>query len=297
MAMNVLLYASARSQLDAIRRDHSGSYIFHGVRSVGKATAAYELARRLNCQGDNAGPCANCRRFAAGSYPDYVVVRPEDKPSITIEQIRTVIQTLALSSYAAGGLRLVLIDAAELMTVEAQNALLKLIEEPPAQTIFVLVTERPASLLPTVRSRCAHIHFPRLTEPEIAALLVSTHGVASAAAADLAAAAAGAPGRAIELAAHPELAAARLELAQQAEALPSLGAFERLLLAARLAAAGTDLPAFAGLLHDHVIAALRAGRTSAQAARPRLDALERFRLQLQAKVAPRAALERLMLEL
>jgi DNA polymerase-3 subunit delta' len=202
MAMNVLLHPSAREQLAAIRRQQSGSYIFHGARSVGKATAAYELARRLNCQGDVNGPCANCRRFAAASYPDYVVVRPEDKPSITIEQVRTIIQTLSLSPYAADGIRMVVIDAAELMTMEAQNALLKLIEEPPAQTIFVLVTERPASLLPTVRSRCAHIYFPRLADSEVAGLLVDHHGVASALAAQLAAAAAGAPGRAIELATH-----------------------------------------------------------------------------------------------
>jgi DNA polymerase III subunit delta' len=295
--MNVLLHPSAREQLAAIRRQQSGSYIFHGARSVGKATAAYELARRLNCQGDVNGPCANCRRFAAASYPDYVVVRPEDKPSITIEQVRTIIQTLSLSPYAADGIRMVVIDAAELMTMEAQNALLKLIEEPPAQTIFVLVTERPASLLPTVRSRCAHIYFPRLADSEVAGLLVDHHGVASALAAQLAAAAAGAPGRAIELATHPELAAASLQLAELAGSVSALGAFDRLLLAARLTAAGTDLVAFAALLHDHFIAALRAGSTTPAAARPALAALDRFRTQLQAKVAPRAALERLMLEL
>jgi DNA polymerase-3 subunit delta' len=295
--MNVLLADQTRTHLEAITRVRSGSFIFHGPHAAGKATAAAELARHLNCRGDETGPCAPCRQFQAGNYPDYLVVRPEDKPSILIEQIRGLIQTLALSPYYAGGIRVVVIDGADLMTVEAQNALLKLIEEPPAQTIFILVAERLGALLPTVRSRCAHIHFPRQPHALIARLLVERHGVASAQAGELAAAAGGAPGEAVLLAARPEVAAARLELVRAAAAVPQQPAFDRLLLAARLATAGADLPRFAALLHVGLADGLRRGAADPTAARRGLDALEQFRRRLQAKVAPRVALECLMLEL
>jgi DNA polymerase III delta' subunit len=295
--MHLLLTDQTKLQIDAVTPTGSGSYLFHGVKSVGKASAALQLARRLNCLGDQNGLCAHCHLFEAGNFPDLITVAPEDKPSITIEQVRGLIQGLGLRPYYAGGIRLILIDGAEVMTAEAQNALLKVIEEPPQRTMFVLVAERPDALLSTVRSRCRHVYFPSWPAAAIARHLVDTHGLPSATAAGLAEAADGAPGRAIQLAAQPELAAAQLELAKQAGRVPGLSRFERLLLAARLAGSGADLNRFAGYLHRAFTAGLRDGTVPVAAAHRGLAALEQFRRQVQAKVSPRVAMERLMVEL
>jgi DNA polymerase III delta' subunit len=297
MPMNVLQHDQTKAQLDAITSTRTGSYIFHGSRAVGKATSARQLARQLNCTGDEPATCAHCHQFDAGNYPDYLVVRPKDKPSILIEQIRSLIQALSLSLYHPSGVRIVLIDDAEQMTVEAQNALLKLIEEPPPQTIFLLVTERLESLLPTVRSRCIQIYFPTLPSDQIAAILTRTHGVPGAQAAELAAAATGAPGVAVALATQPDDAQTYLELIHQATSTLTRSPFERLLLANRLVAAKADLARFGQLLHALLVNQLRSGDGRPQTIAHQLEALEQFRRHLQAKVTLRVAVERLMLEL
>ncbi len=297
MALTTLLHGRTRASLAAITGSRSGSYIFHGARSVGKATAARELARRFNCEGDDSALCAPCRQFEAGNYPDFIVVRPEGKPSILIEQVRGLIQALSFSLYRPHGVRVVLIDDAECLTVEAQNALLKLIEEPPPGTVFILVTERLPGLLPTVRSRCIQVYFPPQPPEAIAGLLAGEHGVPGPQAADLAMAAAGAPGVAITLAAQPSVAEAKLELMRQATSVAGLPLFERLLLAGRLTTAHADLALFERTLQAHLVARLRSGAAEPEAVGGQLEALERFREQLHAKVAPRVAVERLMLGL
>lgn len=297
VTMTTLLHDHTRTSLQALTEASSGSYIFHGPSGVGKATAAREIARIRNCLGDQPMLCTHCIQFDAGSYPDYIIVRPEGKPSILIEQIRTLIQALSLSSYYQDGSRIVVIDGADLMTIEAQNALLKVLEEPPADTSFVLIAERLTALLPTVRSRAAHIHFPRLPESQIAKLLVDRRGIPSPQAASLAAAADGAPGLAITLAANPTETATRLELARLAVSVPELSRFERLVLAGRLVATGADLPRFAGILQRHLTKGLREGVIEPVVASHSLQAIEQFRVHLQAKVAPRVALERLMVEI
>jgi DNA polymerase-3 subunit delta' len=288
--MQTLIHSLTRSQVDAISRARSGSYIFHGAAGMGKAKLAYELARTLNCQGDTPAVCARCRQFEAGAYPDLITVRPEDKPSILIEQVRGLVQALSLSLYYRDGLRVVIIDEAHALTTEAQNALLKLIEEPPPDTLFILVTDQVESLLPTVRSRCVAIYFPRLAEHELVELLTKQHAMKPSDATPLAAAALGIPGDAVMLATDSTAAASRLELAETAKALPGESLFARLLTAKRLTDSKADLPRLARLLHDRLLADVPASAGA-------LQAVELFRRQLAAKVAPRVALERLMLEL
>ena len=122
MTMKLLVTRSVRSALDGAVKVRSGSFIFHGEPHVGKATAARELARSLNCLGDKDGPCVNCRRLEAGAYPDYITVTPESGSSILIGQIRTLKSTSSLKPYQSGR-RVVLIDGAELLTDEAQKTL------------------------------------------------------------------------------------------------------------------------------------------------------------------------------
>src|ERR1019366_6736817 len=121
--MKTLLHSKTAASLQALTKSPSGSVIFHGPRGIGKATAAAELARVLD----------------VGSYPDLITVDRGEKQGIAIEQIRTLIGTLALRPYYAGRTRLVIIDEAHLLTHEAQNALLKLLEEPPPHTLIILI--------------------------------------------------------------------------------------------------------------------------------------------------------------
>jgi DNA polymerase III delta' subunit len=295
--MSLLLHPTTAAQLESLLHATGRSYIFHGPSGMGKATAAQDLARRLNCDGDSSGPCAACRRFQAGANPDIVTLAPADKPSITIEQVRGVLHALSLSPHRSTGRRVIIIDSAHALTLEAQNALLKLIEEPPAATIFILVVEHAEALLPTIRSRCAAIFFAPVPNTDIATLLTSSHGIPGANAAAISATASGAPGAAITLAGQPEQAAARLELTRQAAATPGMSPFARLLLAKRLIDTKADLALFGRLLQSGLTSQIQSGHDTIDSVAPRLQALERFRHQLLAKVAPRVALESLMLEL
>lgn len=159
--------------------------LIHGARGIGKLALAEHVARFLLCEAADAGlkpcgACEGCRWFAAGSHPDFRRVQPEalarepvgdaeegdapakkGKPSteIKIEQVRELAGFLNMGSHRAR-LRVALVHPAESMTPNAANALLKGLEEPPAGAVFLLVSDRPARLLPTVRSRCVSLPAP-----------------------------------------------------------------------------------------------------------------------------------------
>jgi DNA polymerase-3 subunit delta' len=125
------------------------------------------------------------------------MVEPGDTGAIKIDQIRDVIDRSAYRPFE-GRRRVVILDDADAMAAEAQNALLKTLEEPPSQSTFVLVTSRPDVLLPTVRSRCQHLRFGRLAPAEVAAILEREHGYTAADAHAAAAAADGSLGQALD---------------------------------------------------------------------------------------------------
>jgi DNA polymerase-3 subunit delta' len=153
--------------------------LIHGARGTGKLALAEHIARFLLCEAaDEArkpcGACEGCRWFLAGSHPDLRRVEPEalarepaaeteegdapakkGKPSteIKVEQVRDLAGFLNLRSHR-GRLRVALVHPAEDLNPNAANALLKGLEEPPAGAVFLLVSHRPARLLPTIRSRC-----------------------------------------------------------------------------------------------------------------------------------------------
>lgn len=174
--------------------------LIHGARGTGKLALAERVARLLLCEADDAarrpcGGCDGCRWFAAGSHPDFRRLEPEalareplaepeegettarrGKPSIEIkvEQVRELAGFLNLRSHR-GRLRVALVHPAEDMNANAANALLKGLEEPPAGAVFLLVSHRPARLLPTIRSRCVALPVP--IPPRDAALQwLSTQG-------------------------------------------------------------------------------------------------------------------------
>ena len=177
------------------------SLIFGGPEGVGKRRAAVALAQIFNCAAPSAtdacGTCASCTRIARGVHPDVLIVEPGETGAIKIDQVRDAIERSAYRPFE-GRRRAVIVDQADAMASEAQNAMLKTLEEPPGASTFVLVTSRPDVLLPTVRSRCQCLRFGRLSPGEVASVLEAAHGYTASDAHAAAAAADGSIGRALE---------------------------------------------------------------------------------------------------
>jgi len=294
--MKLLLHPSTKNALDIIMRNPAGAVIFDGSRGLGKAVAARQLTTRLNCPQGGDDNCQVCRQIEAGTFPGYIMVNRGEKTTISIERVRSLTSELTLKPYTSGT-RVVVIDEAHLLTPEAQNALLKLLEDSPDRHLIILIAEQLETLLLTVRSRCRLVHFTRPGEEVVTEFLVNSRGVASNIATQAAAAAGGVPGLAITLAAQPTELTLLLELNATAGRAQSHSTFERLLLAMRLITSGADLERFGEALHASTIARTIAGEVDPNTAAASLGALELFRKQLRAKIAPRVALERLMLEL
>lgn len=181
------------------------SLIFSGPLGIGKRLTATALAQALNCTTaiqwhnglDACGECASCRRIARGVHADVLIVEPGDSGSIKVDQVRDAIERAAYRPFE-GRRRVVIVDEADALMPEAQNALLKTLEEPPPASVFVLVTSRPDVLLPTVRSRCQHLRFGLLDAADVADVLIRAHGIGEEDAHAAAAASAGSIARALE---------------------------------------------------------------------------------------------------
>ncbi len=180
------------------------SLIFAGPEGVGKRMAAVALAQVMNClagdrteAADACGTCAACRRIARGVHADVLLVEPGDTGTIKIDQVRDAIERAAYRPFE-GRRRVVIVDNAESLNAEAQNALLKTLEEPPTASTFILVTSRPDMLLPTVVSRCQRLRFGRLAPAEIAEVLRRDHEYAETDAHAAASLSDGSIGRALE---------------------------------------------------------------------------------------------------
>jgi len=186
------------------------SLLFSGPDGVGKRLTAVALAQALNCdrpiittttQGfteqDACGECAACSRIARGVHADVFTITPGDSGTIKLDQVRDAIDRTGYRPFE-GRRRVVTVDDAHALNLESQNALLKTLEEPPPASVFVLVTDRPDVLLPTVRSRCQRLRFGPLATADVAALLVQEQGLGEADAFAAAAASEGSIGRALE---------------------------------------------------------------------------------------------------
>ena len=190
----------------ALRGSLPPSLIFSGPAGVGKRMAAIALAQLVNCQApriddaehvDSCGECAPCRRIARGVHADVLIVKPGDTGTIKVDQVRDAVERSAYRPFE-GRRRVVIFDDADGLMPEAQNALLKTLEEPPAASTFILVTSRPDTLLPTVRSRCQRLRFGRLSAADVASVLVRDHEYADGDAHAAAAMSDGSVGAALE---------------------------------------------------------------------------------------------------
>ena len=195
------------------------AYLFSGEQGIGKRLTAYAFAAALNCQA--AGPaggcsvCSSCRKAASGTHPDIRIVMPEShdeqllatlsnkeaakaSDEIKIDQIRRAQESISLKP-SEGQKKVLIVDSAETINDAAQNAFLKTLEEPPGDSLIILITSMPQSLLPTIRSRCQELKFQPLPRPVLAEVLQEKRGLDRGDAWFAAALSRGSLGRALEM--------------------------------------------------------------------------------------------------
>lgn len=141
----------------------SHALLLHGAAGIGKKALAAWIAAAVLCDRSQqselgmCGECASCKLLEAGSHPDFFWVRPEEgKQQISIEQLRAATERLTKTSYRHG-YKAAIVEPAHQMTPGAANSLLKTLEEPSKESLIILVSSQPSSLLPTVRSRCQRL--------------------------------------------------------------------------------------------------------------------------------------------
>jgi DNA polymerase III subunit delta' len=317
----------------------SHAYIFSGPAQVGKFTTALQFAQALNCHGEDP-PCHRCRPchlIEEGKHPDVEVVTvgglceeggPDHKDhsadgskDIRICQIRR-LERLASRTPFEGRHRVVIVDPADALNVEAANAFLKTLEEPPPALVLILVTSREGSLLSTVRSRCRQISFSALPISRVAQALQEEWSVPSEEAAVLARMSGGRLGWAVTAWEDETWLPAREATLEEVYRLTTAGRDERFAYASQLAtrfyrdregalstldlwqewwrdvllvAAGcTDIVTNVGSL-DRL--GLVARKYSIGKAKSFLESIARTRQRLLDNVNPQLALEVLMLDL
>lgn len=154
------------------------AYLFSGPDRVGQRHMAMELAKALNCtkrKDDACDTCTHCVRIAHGNFPDVHWIQPEGH-AVKIDQIRALQENVSYHSMEAS-VKVLIIEAADMMTVQAANSLLKFLEEPVGDVVAVLLTENKHHVLPTVLSRCQTIPFQRVPS-EIISRQLTAEGVA-----------------------------------------------------------------------------------------------------------------------
>ena len=169
----------ARLKKFVTNKNFPHSIIFSGVEGIGKRQIAEICAAALICEnpidGEACGICDSCKLMAANLHPDFYVVEPEDTKTtrnIKIAQIRDLQKAASLKPNMSDR-RVAIIDGAEFMNKPAANCILKSLEEPPGQTIFILVTANRSGLLLTIRSRCVTMNFDKLTAAQIQESLIN----------------------------------------------------------------------------------------------------------------------------
>ncbi len=159
------------------------SLLFWGEEMTGKMTTAKSFSKGLLClnsprQWNGCGQCDSCLMVEKGLHPDLMILEPEEG-SLKIGQIRKGLEFLSYRPQLSQK-RILIIDKAEAMTKDAQNAFLKTLEEPPQDTLIILISSSPQLLLPTVRSRLLALRFPRASLNDIALFLQKKYSLSEA---------------------------------------------------------------------------------------------------------------------
>jgi DNA polymerase-3 subunit delta' len=307
-ALRVLRQALDREQLGP-------AYLFVGPSGVGKYLAALGLARAAICPeqpGQGCGSCETCRRVDQGVHPDVRVFAPrsEGNRNIPVEYLRNEILPLTkFAPFEARAAFLIFPQADVSFPVlhpEAANALLKTLEEPRAGVHFILLSERPDRLLPTIRSRCQRVRFAPLKRDVLDAIL-NSHGIAAAQREQVLMLCGGRADRALQLC-DGERASRILDFARRVDAALLAGDPAELLELGERIAGDEDralvLDSLAAHYRDRAIEALGLAvpaapgtRLSAIAAANRVARLQVLAVDLERNANPQLALEGLLFEL
>ena len=155
----------------------SHSYLFNGTQGIGKKKIAIEFAKMMLCLDDNkyCNHCKSCIEFNTNNNPDFLIISP-DGNNIKIEQIRDM-QKKIQEKPIISEKKVYIIDNADLMTTEAQNCLLKTLEEPPEFAVIILIGSNSNSFLPTIKSRCTIMNFNKITDKEMIEYLQKEYNV------------------------------------------------------------------------------------------------------------------------
>ncbi len=198
----------------------SHAYIIEGPQGVGKRTLAGAFIHALLCEDprqdadrfDACGVCDSCRLLDNGNHPDVVCLRPEDgKKAISVQQIRGgLVSDIEVFPYRSS-YKIYVIEDADKLSIGAQNAMLKTIEEPPSYAVILLLCENAASLLPTILSRCVKISLQPLSG-ELIVDALKQRGISETDAGIFASFAQGCLGRALALAEDENFASLRDDL-------------------------------------------------------------------------------------
>ena len=168
---NDQLKASLSAAVDRQRAAHF--YLLSGPRGAGKRTLARLLAAALLCQDSHrrpCGQCGSCRKVLAGFHPDLIPVDDPDKKTVSVETVRQAREDLFIRPNE-GERKIYYVPRAQDLGLPGQNALLKVLEEPPPYGVFLLLADNPDRLLPTVRSRCVELRLQPLEESQLAEAL------------------------------------------------------------------------------------------------------------------------------
>ena len=245
----------------------SHAYLLTGPRQVGKTSLAMDLARALNCLGDErpCGVCDQCGRIERGLHADMRIVGVEagtsrgggSRTSIGIDQVREVQREASLKPYE-GRYRVFVVDGAEHVTAEAANSLLKTLEEPPDQVVIALLAPDVDVLPPTVVSRCQRLDLRPVALPLIARELTARFQTDEDRAAEIARLSQGRPGWAFDAANDPDKIEGLLEELDSIQSILDAGLEDRFTYAQKTASAFTrdresvrrQLAAWQAWLHD-----------------------------------------------
>lgn len=165
---------------NSIKNDKvSHAYMFIGPSGVGKRLAAINFAKALNCldprDGSPCDECVQCKKIDTVNHPDFGVFSPaKEEASLGIDKIRAITKDIGLRPYE-GKKKVYIIDSADSMTQEAQNALLKTLEEPPSDSVLILIVENINAIFSTIQSRAKRIRFFPLASDEVGRILMDTY--------------------------------------------------------------------------------------------------------------------------
>lgn len=207
----------------------SHAYIFNGPKLSGKMMLAEAFAMALQCEGEGTRPCLlcrSCKQAVDHNQPDIIYVSHEKPNTIGVDDIRTQINNDIVIKPYSSRYKVYIVDEAEKMNQQAQNALLKTIEEPPAYAVILLLTTNADSFLPTILSRCITLNLKVVKEDVIKSYLMKTYHIPDYQADVCAAFSQGNVGKAIQLASSEEFGELKASVLQLMKRLEDIDLYE-----------------------------------------------------------------------